>query len=80
MTGDELAQALNEACGWTASAVGTLLQRMLQKNVVFLEESENMERYVCRPGRGQVTTAQPMIAMSVFKRMKLRFVKGGNHQ
>lgn len=80
MTKDELAYALFSQCGWSQSAVYTLLGRMQQKNVISLEESQNVERYVCRTGRGQVTTAQSVIAMNWCERLKRRFIKGGKYQ
>lgn len=80
MTKDELAYALCSQCGWSQSAVYTLLGRMQQKNVISLEESQNVERYVCRAGRGQVTTKRSPIAMSMPERLKRRFAKGGKHQ
>ncbi len=80
MTTGQITRALQPETGWSQHAVCTLLKRMNQKELIQLEESGSMERYVCRLSRGQVTTAQPAITMSLLERLRSRLAKGGTHQ
>ena len=80
MSVGQITRALQPEPGWTQHAVCTLIQRMKKKELIHLEESGSMERYVCRISRGQVTTAQPLITMSLPERIRNRFAKGGAHQ
>ena len=80
MTVGQITRALQPEQGWTQNAVCTLLKRMDQKDLIWLEETGSMERYVCRLDRRQVTTAQPVIAMSLLEQIQNRLSKGGTHQ
>jgi len=80
MSAGQIVRALQPEPGWTQHAVCTLLQRMNQKELIELEESGSVERYVCRLSRGQVTTSQPLITMGLLEWLRSRLAKGGLHQ
>lgn len=80
MTTGQITRALQPEPGWTQHAVCTLVKRMLQKELIGLEESGNLERYVCKLPREEVSIARPVLNMTLLERLKSRLAKGGKHQ
>ena len=80
LTAGQITQAMQPEPGWTQHAVGTLLNRMQQKELIELEESGNLERYVCKLPKEQVSIAPCALEQGVLKRLKGRLAKGGKHQ
>ena len=80
MGAGEIARALQPEPGWTQHAVCMLLKRMQQKQLIVLEESAGMERYVCKTPREQVSIARPAVTMSLLEQLRSRLIKGGTNQ
>ena len=80
MTTGQITRALQPEPGWTQHAVCTLIKRMVQKELIGLEESGSLERYVCKLPREQVSVARPVLNMTLLERLKSRLAKGGTHQ
>jgi len=76
----QITSALQPQAGWTQSAVLTLIRRLQQKELIGLDESGSMERYVCRHPREKVSIARAAISMTFAERLKARLVKGGTHK
>ncbi len=80
MTPGQITRRLQPEPGWTQHAVCTLIKRMQQKELILLEESGSMERYVCKLPREQVTIAPWALEHGLLERLKTRLAKGGTHQ
>lgn len=80
MTTGQLTRKLQPEPGWTQHAVCMLLKRMQQKELIMLEESGSLERYVCKLPKEQVSIAPWALEMSLLERLKKRLAKGGKHQ
>lgn len=80
MTIGQITRALQPDPGWTQHAVCTLIQRMTQKELIALDESGSLERYVCKLPREQVHIAPWMYDLTLMERLKGRLAKGGTHQ
>ena len=80
MTTGQITRGLQPEPGWTQHAVCTLLKRMKQKDLIVLEETGGMERYVCKLPKEQVSIAPWALDRSLLERLKGRLAKGGKHQ
>jgi len=80
MSAGQITCALQPEPGWTQHAVCMLLKRMQQKELIALEESGSMERYVCKLPREQVSIAPWPLEAGLLERLKGRLAKGGKHQ
>lgn len=80
MTIGQMTRLLQPESGWTQHAVCTLTKRMLQKELIGLDESGNLERYVCKIPKEQVTIAPWALDKGLLERLKDRLAKGGTHQ
>ena len=80
MSAGEIARALEGEAGWSQHAVCQLLNRMLQKELIVLEESDSEKRYVSGPPREQVVIGRAPVTMSLLERLQNRLAKGGTHQ
>lgn len=80
MTTGQITRALQPEADWTQHAVCTLLKRMLQKDLIGLDESGSIERYVCKHSKEQVNIAPWALDLSLLERLKGRLAKGGKYQ
>ena len=80
MTAGQVIRSLQTKAGWTQHAVCTLMERMKQKELIKLEESESGQRYVCKLSQEQVSIAPWALEESLLSRLKNRLSKGGKHQ
>ena len=80
MSAQQITQALMLEAGWSQQAVELLLKRMLQKDLIALEESGSEERYVSGTTREQVVIGRAPVTMSLLERLQNRLAKGGTHQ
>ena len=80
MTAGQIIGSLQAEAGWTQHAACLLLKRMEQKNLIDLEESGSLQRYVCRPVKEQVRIAPWLMERSLLERLKTCLAKGGKHQ
>lgn len=80
MTTGQITRALQPEPGWTQHAVCTLIKRMQEKELIGLEESGSLERYVCKLPQEQVSIARPVLNMTLLERLQSRLAKGGKHQ
>lgn len=80
LTTGQITRSLQPEPGWTQHAVCMLLKRMQQKELIELDESGSLERYVCKLPREQVSIAPWALDAGLLERLKSRLVKGGKHQ
>jgi len=79
-TAGQITRELQPEPGWTEHAVCMLLRRMQKKELISLEESGSLERYVCKLPKEQVSIAAWALERSLLDRLKGRLAKGGKHQ
>lgn len=80
MSTGQITRMLQPQTEWTQHAVCTLMKRMQQKELIDLEESGSMERYVCRLPREKVSIAPSAVCLTLTQRLKARLGKGGAHK
>ncbi|MBR6570855.1 MAG: BlaI/MecI/CopY family transcriptional regulator [Clostridia bacterium] len=80
MSTGQITSALQPEPGWTQNTVCTLLKRLMQKELIRLDETVSMERYVCRLPKEHVVIAQAAIGMTLTERLKASLGKGGTHK
>ena len=80
MTTGQITRALQQEADWTPNAVCALLKRMLEKDLIGLDESGSAERYVCKHPKELVSIAPWALGMSLLERLKGRLAKGGKYQ
>lgn len=80
MSTGQITRALMPEAEWTQHAVETLIRRMLQKELVALDECGSVERYVCRLPKEMVSIAQPPVCMTLAQRLKARLAGGGTYK
>ena len=80
MSAGQITRALQADAGWTQHAVDILIKRMLQKQLLEMEQSTSLERYVCKLPKEQVSIAPWKMDKSLLTRLKGRLAKGGKHQ
>ena len=80
MSAGQLTRAVDEQAGWTQHAVHTLIKRMLQKELIELDECTGAERYVCRLPKQTVSIEQSAVCTTMMQRLKARLAGGGTYK